>query len=79
MYPCVHSCVVIGNRPDDEKTLRARASTLKDTINKLMFDPKAGTFCDGICAQVPHTAFHSAVYVLVLVLVTFRLCVLPVQ
>ena len=51
-------------RPDDAAELRSRAAALKTAINKLMFDETSGTFCDGVCSDTPHTAFHSAVYLL---------------
>lgn len=51
----------LGRTADQQKYI-AQAAKLKTTINKLMFNGTA--FCDGICSETPHTAFHSSVYML---------------
>ena len=49
-------------RTADQTKYAAQAAHLKKAINALMFNGSA--FCDGICSDVPHTAFHSSVYML---------------
>ena len=45
-------------RDSDQAALTARAIALKANINKHMWNGTA--YCDGVCAKVPHTAFHSS-------------------
>ena len=50
-----------GGNASISKTIAARASTLRDSMLKTMWDAKTGRFCDGICAD-PHVAGHGSVY-----------------
>ena len=51
-------------REEDEKRYRVMSLKLKDAINEYMWNGKA--YCDGVCSETNHTAFHSSVYLLAL-------------
>lgn len=42
--------------------LEERAAATKASMNRLQFNGTA--FCDGVCAETPHTSFHSTMYAL---------------
>ena len=50
-------------RTADQTKFATQAAQLKTAINAQMFNGSCA-FCDGICSDVPHTAFHSSVYML---------------
>jgi alpha-L-rhamnosidase len=54
---------LLGNLTD-AGDLEAIANRLKSAVNKLQWNGSA--FCDGICKETSHTAFHSSVYALAL-------------
>ena len=54
---------LLGNSTDAED-LESIASRLKSAVNALQWNGSA--FCDGICAETSHTAFHSSIYALAL-------------
>ena len=50
------------DRPADAAKHAVTAAALKQVINRKMWNGTA--FCDGICSNVSHTAFHSTMYLL---------------
>jgi hypothetical protein len=51
-------------READAQQLRSTGAKLKAAMNLKQWNETAGAFCDGICAETPHMAFHSTVYTL---------------
>ena len=51
-------------RDADAEELRSIAVKLKAAMNEKQWNATAGAFCDGICANTPHIAFHSTIYTL---------------
>ena len=52
------------NRTADAERLKERAAALKAAMNAQQWNATAGAFCDGVCTDTPHMAFHSTVYAL---------------
>jgi len=50
------------NRSEDAARYQAIEAKLKTAINRQMWNGTA--FCDGVCSNISHTAFHSTVYLL---------------